>query len=99
MEPPNSDERFDLAYVRFVLTHLPDPAGALECIGAHVRTGGTVVVEDIDFRGHFSDPASDAFQAYIDLYSAAVRSHAAAIPTSGAACPTSCVAPGWSSGA
>ncbi len=74
MEPPATDERFDLAYVRFVLTHLPDPAGALAAIGAHVRPGGRVIVEDIDFRGHFSDPDSAAFRAYQDLYSAAVRS-------------------------
>lgn len=73
-EPPRDDERFDVAYVRFVLTHLPDPARALACICSHVRPGGTVVVEDIDFRGHFCDPPSDAFQAYVDLYSAAVRS-------------------------
>jgi hypothetical protein len=74
MEPPATDERFDLAYVRFVLTHLPDPGGALGAICAHVRPGGRVVVEDIDFRGHFCDPDSAAFRAYVDLYSAAVRS-------------------------
>jgi SAM-dependent methyltransferase len=74
IEPPATDERFDVAYVRFVLTHLPDPAGALAAICAHVRPGGRVVVEDIDFRGHFCDPDSAAFRAYVDLYSAAVRS-------------------------
>ena len=74
MEPPRADERFDLAYVRFLLTHLPDPAAALASICAHVRPGGTVVVEDIDCRGHFSDPDSAAFHTYVDLYAATARS-------------------------
>ena len=70
--PPDTDERFDLAYVRFVLTHLPDPTSTLVAIAAHVRPGGTVIVEDIDCTGHFSDPPSEAFRTYVDLYTRTV---------------------------
>jgi predicted O-methyltransferase YrrM len=71
--PPSSDERFDLVYARFLLTHLPDPAGALEHMRAWLAAGGTLVVEDIDFSGHFSRPDSPAFRRYQEWYCAAVR--------------------------
>src|SRR5262249_5437197 len=47
-----STERYDLAYARFLLTHLPRPDQALEEMARTVRPGGTIVVEDIDFAGH-----------------------------------------------
>jgi ubiquinone/menaquinone biosynthesis C-methylase UbiE len=71
--PPHSDERFDLVYVRFLLTHLPDPAAAVQHMRAWLAPGGTLVVEDIDFAGHFCYPDSDAFRRYQDLYCAVVR--------------------------
>ena len=64
---------FDLAYARFLLTHLPDPAGALARMLTQVAPGGLVVVEDIDFRGHFCDPPSDAFARYVELYTRVVQ--------------------------
>jgi hypothetical protein len=30
--------------------------------------GGLLIVEDVDFRGHFSDPECAALQRYVDLY-------------------------------
>ena len=61
---------YDLAYVRFLLTHLVDPAAACERILAAVRPGGTVIVEDIDVPGSFCHPDSAAFQRYLTVYEA-----------------------------
>jgi ubiquinone/menaquinone biosynthesis C-methylase UbiE len=71
--PPDGDDRFDLVYARFLLTHLPDPAAAVQHMRAWLAPGGTLVVEDIDFSGHFSYPDSPAFRRFQELYSAAVR--------------------------
>lgn len=65
--------RFDVVYCRFVLTHVPDPAAALRNLFDLVRPGGAVVLEDIDFSGHFTYPPLPAFQRYAELYVAAVR--------------------------
>jgi SAM-dependent methyltransferase len=64
---------FDVVYARFLLTHLSDPAALLAQMVGLVRPGGTVVVEDIDFRGHFCHPDSPAFRRYVNLYSQVVR--------------------------
>ncbi len=64
---------FDLVHARFVLTHLADPAKALGNMRGALRPGGVVVVEDIDFRGHFSYPESAALARYVELYSEVVR--------------------------
>jgi SAM-dependent methyltransferase len=63
---------FDGLYVRFVLTHLSDPAAALAHLAPAVRSGGVMIAEDIDFRGHFCHPPSAAFDRYVELYAAAV---------------------------
>jgi SAM-dependent methyltransferase len=66
------DDRFDVVYSRFLLTHLSDPASAVAVFHRHVRPGGTVAVEDIDFSGYFTYPESRAFQRYHALYCATV---------------------------
>jgi hypothetical protein len=38
-----------------------------------LRPGGTLVLEDIDFRGHFRFPESPAFRQYIELHTETVR--------------------------
>ena len=63
---------FDVVYSRFLLTHLSDPAGAVNAFYRHLRPGGVVGIEDIDFSGHFTYPESKAFQRYHELYCAAV---------------------------
>ena len=40
MQPPGDDEQFDLIYVRFLLTHLPDPSLALTHLCARLAPGG-----------------------------------------------------------
>jgi len=59
---------FDLVFVRFVLTHLPDPDAALRRIRDVLRPGGILIAVDIDFRGYFSYPENAAFHRYVDLY-------------------------------
>jgi SAM-dependent methyltransferase len=66
-------ERFDVVYVRFLLTHLPEPAEAVSKLCAGLAPGGLLLVEDIDFTGHFCDPESPAFWRYVDLYTRAVQ--------------------------
>lgn len=64
---------FDLAYVRFLLTHLLDPARACERIAAALRPGGVVVVEDVDVAGSFCHPRSDAYDRYVEVYAATAQ--------------------------
>jgi SAM-dependent methyltransferase len=71
-ETPRDAARYDLIYVRFVLTHLGDPAKGLAALCARLAPGGVIVVEDIDFSGHFCHPDSAAFRRYLELYTDAV---------------------------
>ena len=68
-EPAIELAGYDVMYVRFLLTHLADPGMALAAMRDWVNPGGQLVVEDIDFSGHFCFPHSDAFQRYLELYS------------------------------
>jgi SAM-dependent methyltransferase len=73
MNGPAGDERFDMIYARFLLTHLPDPAAAVAAMRERLVPGGVVVVEDIDFRGHFCHPPNDAFSRFVALYTEVVQ--------------------------
>jgi SAM-dependent methyltransferase len=64
---------FDLVHARFVLTHLRDPGAAVATMRRALRTGGVLVVEDIDFRGYFCYPECPALWRYVELYTEAVR--------------------------
>jgi ubiquinone/menaquinone biosynthesis C-methylase UbiE len=59
---------FDVAYARFLLSHLQHPEKVLHKMVQSVETGGVVIVEDIDFSGHFCYPPSEAFSAYVNYY-------------------------------
>jgi len=59
---------YDLVFGRFVLTHLRDPENALRRMVQAARPGGVVVVEDIQFAGHFAYPPCPAFDRYVTLY-------------------------------
>jgi ubiquinone/menaquinone biosynthesis C-methylase UbiE len=67
------EPEFDLVHARFVLTHLADPAHALTRMRVAWRPGGVLVVEDIDFRGHFCYPESAALGRFVELYTELVR--------------------------
>jgi len=47
---------FDVIYARFLLTHLPNPGALVSALRRHTRPGGVIIVEDIDYRGHFAEP-------------------------------------------
>ncbi len=64
---------YDLAFGRFLLTHLPQAERALERLVLATRPGGVVVVEDVEFAGHFSFPPCPAFERYVNLYQQVVR--------------------------
>jgi 2-polyprenyl-3-methyl-5-hydroxy-6-metoxy-1,4-benzoquinol methylase len=64
---------FDVVYARFLLTHLEDPMNMVAAFYNHLRPGGLVIVEDIDFNGYFTWPDSAAFRRFLDLYCAVVR--------------------------
>jgi ubiquinone/menaquinone biosynthesis C-methylase UbiE len=59
---------FDVAYARFLLSHLQHPEKVLHKMIQSVDTGGVIIVEDIDFSGHFCYPPSEAFTAYVNYY-------------------------------
>ena len=67
------DEAYDAAYARFLLSHIADPTQLLSTLRRSMRPGGTVIIEDVDFRGHFSEPRSDALERYVGLYMESVR--------------------------
>ena len=70
-------EPFDIVYARFLLSHLPDPGSLITAMRRHIRPGGMIIVEDIDFRGHFSEPDCPALRRYVELYTRSVRSRGA----------------------
>lgn len=70
---PIEDGGFDLAYARFLLTHLDDPGACLARMVAALRPGGLLVVEDIDFSASFTAPPHAGSQRYYGLYSELVR--------------------------
>jgi SAM-dependent methyltransferase len=64
---------FDVAYARFLLTHLSDPAGCVGRMHDALRPGGLLVVEDIDCAGCFCYPDHPAIRRSLELFTAAVR--------------------------
>lgn len=66
-------ERFDCVYSRFLLTHLSSPEAVIGRLRECLLPGGLLVIEDIDFPGHFSYPASPALARYVELYMQTVR--------------------------
>jgi len=65
--------QFDLAYSRFLLTHLTDPTATVRTMRQALRPGGVIVIEDVDFAGHFCYPTQPAFSRYVELYTQTVR--------------------------
>ncbi|HKX29103.1 MAG TPA: methyltransferase domain-containing protein [Blastocatellia bacterium] len=65
--------KFDAVYARFLLTHLREPAGIVEALYQCLRPGGLLIIEDVDFSGHFAFPESRAFDRYLELYCAVSR--------------------------
>jgi SAM-dependent methyltransferase len=66
-------EPYDVVYMRFLLSHLTSPETALRHAGEALRPGGALIVEDVDFSGHFSWPESATLKRYVELYTSVVR--------------------------
>src|SRR5262249_4608270 len=62
---------YDFFYARFLFSHLKTPEAASRRMHTVLRHGGTLAVEDVDFRGHFCHPESLAFERYVELYTQA----------------------------
>ena len=58
---------FDLAYCRFLLLHLPNPAACIEEMLAILKPGGILVLEDGDLTTAMSQPPT-AMNAFADLF-------------------------------
>jgi len=70
-------ELFDVVFARFLLTHLANPGALVSAVRRHVRPGGMIMVEDVDFRGHFAEPDCPALRRYVELYTKSVQTRGA----------------------
>ena len=64
---------YDLAYARFLLSHVGDPTAVLSAMVASLAPGGLVIVEDTDFSGSFCYPDSAAYRRFGELARETVR--------------------------
>ncbi|GAA4649882.1 methyltransferase domain-containing protein [Kistimonas scapharcae] len=64
---------YDVIYARFLLTHLPSPSQALNVLYQHLSPGGSIILEDIDFKGNTSYPDCPALERYQALYCTCVK--------------------------
>ncbi len=62
---------FDIVYARFLLSHLQDPVRVLHKLMESLKPGGRIIIEDIDFSGHFCYPPSKAFDDYLHYFATA----------------------------
>lgn len=69
----DEQDKYDLAYTRFLLTHLSHPQTVIEKMKMAVKPGGLIAVEDLEFSGHFCYPKCPAFDKYIQLYQQVVQ--------------------------
>jgi ubiquinone/menaquinone biosynthesis C-methylase UbiE len=67
------DSVYDLIYVRFLLTHLPERERVVPKLVRALRHGGALAVEDINFEGYVSYPPNSAHDRYVALYREVVR--------------------------
>src|SRR5215831_15958585 len=70
-------EHFDVIYARFLLTHLADPAALVSVLRQKLRRGGVIIVEDIDYRGHFTEPDCRALVRAVEFYTKSVQARGA----------------------
>jgi SAM-dependent methyltransferase len=63
---------YDLVYSRFLLTHLAEPEKVLVKMREAATSDGRMVIEEIDFSGHFCHPPNRYFERYLELYRAVV---------------------------
>ena len=64
---------FNVAYARFLLSHLNEPENCLAAMVEACLPGGTIVIEDTDFAGSFCYPPCAAYDRYKELYQELVK--------------------------
>ncbi|GFS20443.1 methyltransferase [Elysia marginata] len=64
---------YDVVYARFLLTHLENPSKAIANLYQSLRPGGSIILEDIDFKGNITYPDCPAFERYQTLYCDCVK--------------------------
>jgi SAM-dependent methyltransferase len=64
---------YDIAYARFLLSHVDHPAAVLSGIAAALKPGGRAVLEDVDFSGYLCHPRCDAHDRWVAWYRETVR--------------------------
>ena len=72
---------FNVAYARFLLSHLNEPGKCLAAMVEACLPGGTIVIEDTDFAGSFCYPTCAAYDRYKESVSRAGDSEEVAIQT------------------
>jgi ubiquinone/menaquinone biosynthesis C-methylase UbiE len=68
-----AQQQFDVAYARFLLSHLGKPESCLTEMAKACVPGGTVVIEDTDFEGSFCYPSCAAYDRYKELYQSLIH--------------------------
>ncbi len=69
------NNEFDIVYSRFLLSHLQEPALVINKMLRALKPGGRIIIEDIDFSGHYCYPACEAFDLYVQYFTAAARNN------------------------
>jgi ubiquinone/menaquinone biosynthesis C-methylase UbiE len=92
MATPADRESYDVVYARFLLTHLTDPAAALGNITRRLARGEVLIVEDIDFTGHFCHPHTTR-SGRTSTGTAGPCRRVVQTPTSGRGSPACCSTP------
>jgi Methyltransferase domain len=64
---------YDVAYTRFLLSHVAEPARLVQSMAHALKPGGAAIVEDVDFTGYFCEPPSPAHDRWIEMYRETVR--------------------------
>jgi SAM-dependent methyltransferase len=64
---------YDLAYARFLLSHVGKPAEVVAAMAAALEPGGVMIVEDIDFAGCICQPPCRSHDFYVEVYRETVR--------------------------
>ena len=64
----NYQNEFDIVYSRFLLSHIKEPKQVLGNMLNSLKPGGKIIVEDIQFSGHFCFPECKAFDAYLHYF-------------------------------
>ncbi len=68
-------DEYDIVYSRFLLSHLKRPMQVLENMLNSIKPSGRIIVEDIQFSGHFCYPACKAFDDYLHYFTTSAKNH------------------------